>query len=83
MHLEFALELLERDGRPQVRVPAGKAWDLVEYLAQQRVQVTYSFEAGRLLVRFTHMSLDRVRELLEDWQHAAERELAESGMHAR
>jgi hypothetical protein len=77
MHVEIEVELTERGGVPQARVSREKAWDLVDYLANQRVQVTYSFEAERLLVNFHHMSVQSARELLDHWQQAAEREASQ------
>jgi hypothetical protein len=74
MRIEFDVELMERDGLPQARVSRNKAWDLVDYLAQQRVHVTYSFESERLLVNFHHMTMDAARHLINTWQHATERE---------
>jgi hypothetical protein len=77
MPIDYKVQLMERGGVPQARVDSGCAWDLVDYLANQRVQVTYSFEAERLLVNFHHMNFDTARDLLDTWQHAAERDAAE------
>jgi len=76
-HSEPEVELMERGGLPQARVARGKAWDLVDYLANQRVQVTYSFEAERLLVNFHHMTLDSARQCIQDWEAASQREAAQ------
>jgi len=77
MRPEHDVELTERGGVPQARVTRENAWDLVDYLANQRVQVTYSFEAERLLVNFHHMTLDCARQLIHDWERCAEREAAQ------
>jgi hypothetical protein len=79
MRVDFDVGLLDREGMPQAHVPAARAWDLVDYLAQQRVQVTYSFEAERLVVNFHHMSMDSARDILDVWQHTGDHENAEHG----
>lgn len=76
-----SIELASHAGLPQARVPAENAWDLVDYLAQQRVQVTYSFEADRLIVNFHHMGIENARCILESWQHSSEREMADIENH--
>jgi hypothetical protein len=54
-------------------VPGDAAWDLVEYLANQRVHVQYSFEASHVVVRFPHANMASAAELLERWSQESAR----------
>ena len=70
---EIELEL-SGSQEPIARVPCDAAWDLIEYLANQRVHVQYSFEESRVVVRFPHLSLASASQLLEMWKLSGVRE---------
>ena len=72
---DIELELSEKQ-EPVARVPCDAAWDLVEYLANQRAHVQYSFEESRVIVRFLHTSLATASQLLEMWRQSGMREEA-------
>jgi len=75
---EIELELSEKQ-EPVARIPCDAAWDLVEYLANQRAHVQYSFEESRVIVRFPHTSLATASQLLEMWRQSGMREEARRG----
>jgi hypothetical protein len=74
MREDIKLEM--SDGKPVVRVPGEVAWDLVEYLSNQRIHVMYSFEEARVVVRFNHIDMRTAADLLDTWIHAEQREEA-------
>jgi hypothetical protein len=67
MKTKQEIELNMEGQEPVARVPCDAAWDLVEYLANERVHVQYSFEESRVVVRFHHLSLAAVQQLLDRW----------------
>jgi len=87
MRQEIELELSDNQ-EPVARVPCDAAWDLIEFLANQRAHVQYSFQETRVVVRFHHMSMEAAKQLLEMWSRSGEREEAfrsvrsESVVHA-
>jgi len=72
---DFELEISENQ-EPVARIPCDSAWDLIEYLANQRAHVQYSFEESRVIVRFPHTSLATASQLLEMWRMSSVREEA-------
>jgi len=55
------------DNFPWAVVPNRWIWDLVEFLALQRTQVTYTYSAEEFIVSFPRMELDQVQQLLTQW----------------
>ena len=54
---------------PKAYIPSDVAWDLVEYLSNQRVPATYSYEEFHVIVSFGYMDLQAVCALLDKWVH--------------
>jgi hypothetical protein len=48
-------------------IPNRWIWDLVEYLAFRRVQVTCTYRAQQFIVHFPRMKPDQLQELLKRW----------------
>jgi hypothetical protein len=63
----------DEKGLPMVQVPSQMLWDMVEYLAEQRLAVHYSYAGDNFEVRFLRMNVAAVRQTLNDW----------SGVHAQ
>lgn len=66
MKSHFQVELSE-SGLPQALIPNEQMWELVEYLAFQRTQVTYSYRAEHFIVSFPSMDIEAAQEMLDDW----------------
>jgi hypothetical protein len=63
----FEIQPAQNETCPQAAVPNEYVWDLVEYLALQRVMATYVYLADRFVVTFLHMDHDAAERLLEEW----------------
>ena len=61
-------------GDPVVRVPGDVAWDLVEYLSNQRIHAVYSFEESRVVVRLDHITMSTAADLLDVWMRSEQRD---------
>jgi hypothetical protein len=81
MHQTIEIRMAEKTGIPYALVPEDAMWSLVEYLAVQRVQVSYSYQDGRFSVCFPHLTAEPAQQLLDDW-HAFERASLESSRQA-
>jgi hypothetical protein len=79
MTTDVQVVLAEETGMPTVRVSRELAWDLVEYLATQRVHVTYSFESERLVVCFDHMELAGAQLVVDCWRNSRRPQAATEG----
>jgi hypothetical protein len=63
----FQLDDVHHFTSPQATVPNSYVWDLVEYLAIQRVMVTYTYSDDGFVVTFLHMDRDAAQKLLDEW----------------
>ena len=71
MKHEIHIELTDEAGIPVARVPHELAWDLVDYLSNQRLCVTYRYQESHVVAYFHHTDRAIVQKLLDSWSLAA------------
>ncbi len=69
------LTVFTQHGHPCVDVPVNWLWDLAEYLAMQRLTVTYHFADTHFEVEFPKSDAATIQTVLQDWEHGAESEV--------
>ena len=70
MRQEIHIELTDEAGIPVARVPHELAWDLVDYLSNQRLAVTYRYQEAHVIAYFHHSDRASVQKLLDSWSLA-------------
>jgi hypothetical protein len=70
----FEIEPAQNETCPRAAVSNNDVWDLVEYLAIQRVMVTYTYSADRFIVTFPHLDHEAACRLLDEWEESYLRE---------
>ena len=70
MNVKLEVRISERTGRPFTCVPGDAMWELVEYLAAQRVEVLYGYTADGFTVTFQRMGPSAAQRLLDAWAAA-------------
>ncbi len=67
MNVKLEVWVSERSGLAYTRVPGHIMWELVEYLAAQRVEVLYGYTADGFSVTFPRMNERAAQQLLDTW----------------
>jgi hypothetical protein len=67
MNEKLTVWVSERTGLAFTRVPGHSMWELVEYLAAQRVNVSYGYSTEGFTVTFQRMSMLSAQRLLDAW----------------
>jgi hypothetical protein len=70
----FQIDSVHHFTSPQATVPSNYVWELVEYLAIQRVMATYTYSDDGFVVTFLHMDRDAAQRLLDEWARSFLRE---------
>ena len=81
MHENLQVRVSEINQLPYALVPRGAMWSLVEFLAFQRIRVTYSYFPSYFTVTFLNMSVEAAQQVLDDWGRMEEKASANSEHH--
>lgn len=74
MHQRF-VPMPDHDGSPCAVIPFARIWDLVDFVSYHRVTAMYRYHSTHFSVTFPRSDLESARRILDDWMHAAPREL--------
>jgi len=67
MSAKLEVRIAERTGLAFTCVPSDAMWELVEYLAAQRIEVLYGYTADGFTVTFQRMGGKAAQRLLDVW----------------